>query len=537
MKRIVFLTLIVFGFQAPAQTDAFSRRDSLQGGLRPERTCFDVLRYDLDIRINIPYEQITGHNAIRFKIADATKRIQLDLFENMKVDSIVYQSRKLEYEREFGAVFISFPEELKPGTEHQLFFYYSGQPKQAPRAPWQGGFVWNRVDEKGKDFVGVAVQGTGASLWYPVKDSQSDEPDQGASIHVAVRDGLTAVSNGRFKGSEKLGDGYTKWKWEVVNPINNYDITVNIGDYVHISDKHKGLDLDYYVLSYNEKTAREHFKEVKTMLDCFQEKFGTYPFAEDGFKLVDTPYLGMEHQSAIAYGNEYMKGYKGNDLSGTGIGLKFDYIIIHESGHEWFGNSITSRDIADMWIHEGFTMYSEAVYVECTQGKEKAYQYMRGIRKNIHNYDPVIGQFGVNNEGSGDMYPKGAWLIHTIRNAMDNDDRFWKILKRFCERYRHQIIDTKIVCDYFSRETNLMLRPVFEQYLNTTKIPALTWEKEGGKWSYRWDNTVRGFSLPVRITVGGKSKTIQPTAEKQYLSSTDKPTVLAEDLLINVKGL
>lgn len=533
MKRLSLL-LIFAGLSASSQP--FTRKDSLQGGLRPERTCFDIHTYDLNITVDPEQKKIWGYNEIGFELKENTSKIQLDLFENMSVDSILHNGKKLEYRREFGAVFIAVPN-LRKGKKETIRFYYSGIPTVAPRAPWQGGFVWSK-DGNGKDFIGVAVQGTGASLWYPVKDSQSDEPDEGAKISISAPSALTAVSNGRLVKKEDEANGYTRWFWQVKNPINNYDITLNIADYTHIHDNHKGLDLDYYVLKANEEKAKEHFKEVHTMLDCFQEKFGEYPFKEDGFKLVETPYLGMEHQSAVAYGNKYKKGYMGNDLSGTGIGLAFDYIIVHESGHEWFGNSITSKDIADMWIHEGFTMYSEAVFIECTQGIEKANQYMKGIRKNIHNYDPVIGQFGVNNEGSGDMYPKGAWLLHTIRHAMNDDALWWKTMLRYCTKYKHSIIDTKTVADFFARETSLNLRPVFEQYLNTTNIPELTFEKENGKWTYRYSNVVRGFALPVEVEIDGKTSFITPTSEKQTLPGNPKKIQVAKDkFLITVKGL
>ncbi|NMH28954.1 M1 family metallopeptidase [Flavobacterium silvaticum] len=534
MKRILFLAVFLSSIAAISQP--FTRKDSLQGGLRPERTSFDVKKYDLNITIDPKEKSIRGYNEISFLITENTQRIQLDLFQNMTIDSIVSRGKKLDYKRDFGAVFINFPQMWQEGMTDVLRFYYHGKPIEAPHAPWQGGFVWKK-DSNGKDFIGVAVQGTGSSLWFPSKDTQTDEPDNGARIAVTIPTGLTEVSNGRLESSADLGNGWTRWVWEVTNPINNYDITVNIADYAHIHDTHNGLDLDFYVLKQNEAKAREHFKEVHSMLDCFEDKFGPYPFKEDGYKLVETPYLGMEHQSVVAYGNDYLKGYKGSDLSGTGIGLSFDYIIVHESGHEWFGNSITSKDIADMWIHEGFTMYSEAVYVECTQGKEKAYAYMNGIRKNIHNYDPVIGQYGVNNEGSGDMYPKGAWMLHTLRNVLNDDERWWKIINRYSTRFAHQIIDTRTVCDYFSREMSRSLRPVFEQYLNTTKIPLLVWENENGKWSYRYENTVSHFSLPVDIVVNGKTVRIEPTPEKQFLNGKDKPKVLTENFLIDVKGL
>ncbi|WP_336622140.1 M1 family metallopeptidase [Flavobacterium paronense] len=360
MKKILALSFIIISFQNIFSQETTTRKDSLQGGLRPERTCFDVLRYDLNIKVNPDEKSVVGYNDISFKVVDNTSKIQLDLFDNMQVDSIVFNSEKLNYKREFNAVFINFPTSLKIGTNEKIRFYYSGKPIIAKNAPWDGGFIFTK-DGQGKPWVGVACQGTGASLWYPVKDSQSDEPDFGATIKVAVPNGLMEVSNGRLIGSEDLKNGYTRWDWEVKNPINTYSINVSVGDYVSIHENYKGLDLDYYVLRQNEVAAKIHFEEVKPMMDCFQSKFGPYPFASDSYKLVETPYLGMEHQSAVAYGNKYVNGYLGTDRSGTGIGLLFDYIIIHESGHEWFGNNITSKDSADMWIHEGFTCYTENV--------------------------------------------------------------------------------------------------------------------------------------------------------------------------------
>lgn len=515
---LLYSLLLVIQFSFAQE---FTRKDSLQGGLRFERSCFDVLRYDLNIKINPDEKSIVGFNDITFKVVEPTSKIQIDLFENMQVDSLIFNSKKLNYKREFNAVFIDFPNNLNKNATEKIRFYYSGNPKIAKRAPWDGGFVFKK-DRYNKHFVGVAVQGTGASLWYPVKDSQSDEPDNGATIKVAVPNGLTEVSNGRFIGSEDLKNGYTRWDWEVKNPINTYNITVNIGDYAHIHDNYKGLDLDYYVWKENVDIAKTHFEEVKTMMDCFQSKFGTYPFADDGYKLVETSYLGMEHQSAVAYGNKYLKGYLGSDLSGTGVGLSFDYITIHETGHEWFGNSITSLDIADMWIHEGFTQYSEIVYVECTLGYEKAMLYANGLRKNVRNDQPIIGNYGVNNEGSGDMYPKGALLVNTLRHIVNDDAKWWKMLLKYAETYRHKIIDTQTVIQFFNNESGMNLTPVFNQYLRYTSIPKIEFIKEGSKISYRWIAEEPNFAMPLDVIVKGKEVRIYPTQEWQKLTQKIK---------------
>ncbi len=530
MKKLLYFSFIIFGFQSISAQN-FTHRDSLQGGFSKERLCFDVQRYDLNITINPETKSIVGHNEIIFKVVEKTNKIQIDLFENMQIDSIVFNTKKLDYKRDEIAVFINFPTNLEQSTENKIRFYYSGKPVIAKNAPWDGGFVFSK-DANGKPWIAVAVQGTGASLWYPVKDSQSDEPDLGASIKVAVPNGLMNVSNGRFLGSESLNNGYTRWDWEVKNPINNYNITVNIADYVHIHDNYKGLDLDYYVLRDNEVKARIHFEEVKPMMDCFQEKFGTYPFANDGYKLVETPYLGMEHQSAVAYGNRYLKGYLGNDLSGTGVGMLFDYITIHESGHEWFGNSVTSRDIADMWIHEGFTQYTEIVFIECQFGYEQAMKYAYGLQRNVGNRSPIIGFYGVNKEGSGDMYPKGALLLNTLRHIVNDDTKWWQTLLKYSQTFRHKIIDTKTVVDFFNTEMQMNLSAVFNQYLKYSDIPVLEFQKNKNNIEYRWKTDEKNFEMPVDIILDDQEIRIAATNTWKKLNQKVKAI---KDIKVNTR--
>ncbi|WP_396138372.1 M1 family metallopeptidase [Flavobacterium sp.] len=536
MKNQIFLILALFGMYFSFAQET-TRRDSLQGGLRFERTCYDVLRYDLYLKVDPSKKWIMGTNEITFKVIEPTKKIQLDLFDNMIIDDIsCFEFGKLEFTRDENAVFINFNTPLEKNKIYTLLFSYSGNPKIAKNAPWDGGFVFKK-DNKGLDFIGVAVQGTGASLWYPCKDSQTDEPNLGASINVAVPNGLMNVSNGRFLGSKDLGDGYTRWDWEVKNPINNYDITINIADYVHIHDQHNGLDLDYYVLRENEEKARKHFEaDVKPMLDCFQLKFGKYPFWEDGYKLVETPYLGMEHQSAVAYGNKFKKGYMGYDLSGTGVGMKFDYITIHETGHEWFGNSITSKDIADMWIHEGFTTYTETVFIECTQGYDAAIKYVNGQSKNVRNDKPIIGQFGVNREGSGDMYYKGSLLLNTLRHVVNNDEKWWSILLKYAETYKKQIIDTPTVIAFFNQESGYNLTPIFNQYLNHTSLPHLEIKTQGKSFQYRWKTDEPNFIMPIDIIIGSKKIRLQASNEwkksKEPIASLEEIKVLTDKFYV-----
>ena len=514
MTRILFICIFFSSVQL-VQAQDFTRRDSLQGSLRPERTCFDVLRYDLNLTIEPEYRTVKGFNDITFKVIEKTAKIQLDLFENMKIDSIIFKNKKLTYKREMDAVFIDFMKPLEVNSEQKVRFYYSGSPLEAERAPWDGGFVWSK-DSDGNDFVSVAVQGTGASLWYPVKDHQSDEPDRGASIKVAVPNGLMNVSNGRFLGNENLNNGFTRWDWEVVNPINNYNIVINIANYVAIHQKLDDLDLDYYVLAENEEKARVHFEEVIMMMECFQMRFGKYPFYKDGYKLVETPYLGMEHQSAVAYGNNYTKGYLGKDISGTGVGLLFDFIIIHETAHEWFGNSITSKDIADMWIHESFTTYAESVYVEFQFGYEKAQQYINGQKLLISNNKPIIGQFGVNfKSGNSDMYYKGALMLNSLRHMINDDAKWWAMLKKYAETFQYKIIETKDVVQFFSKESGLNLTPFFDQYLKHKAFPELEYKLSEGTLAYRWKADEPTFKMPFEYTVKGKASRLNATTTWQ----------------------
>lgn len=535
MKKIIyFFILLGITFAGHSQVlshkqGKYTKADSLRGSLRPERTNFDVLKYDLRVKVNPEKQFISGVNKITLKVLKPAQRLQLDLFENMKVDSIVFKNKSLRYTREFNAVFIDFPFPLDGNKNINIDFYYSGNPIVAKNAPWDGGFIFSK-DKNGKPWVSVAVQGTGASLWYPNKDHLSDEPEE-AEIHVAVPNGLMNVSNGRFTGKKELNDGYTQWSWKVKNPINNYNIILNIGDYVHIHDTHKDLDLDYYVLSYNEEKARKQFEEVKPMMDCFYEKFGAYPFVEDSYKLVETPYLGMEHQSAVAYGNGFENGYLGRDLSGTGVGLKWDFITIHESAHEWFGNSITAADIADMWIHESFTSYAESVYVECRWGKEDALTYLFGLRRSIGNQSPIIGDYGVNSEGSGDMYYKGANMLNTIRSVINNDKKWWALLKDFSLTYKHQIIDTPTVINFFEQRTKAHLSPIFDQYLKYARLPELQLKEENNKVYARWKTDVDNFDMPLRFTVDGKEILVNPTTEWKKMPFKKS----LEDVKINLR--
>jgi len=519
---VTVVAVIFFSLNLNAQVvgtnhSNYTEADTLRGSLRPERSNFNVTKYHLDLKVDPVEELITGSNTIHFDVLDDLPVMQLDLFANMEIDSIIHQNRRLDYTRKHHAVFITFDNALTKATSDSIQFYYHGNPVVAKNAPWDGGFVWDK-DKDGNPWIGVAVQGTGASLWYPNKDHQSDEPEK-AQIDIAVPNGLMNISNGRFAGKQELDNGYTKWSWIVDSPINNYNIMLNIGNYSHFSDRFQDLDLDYYVLPYNLEKAKEQFQEVQEMMACFYDKMGPYPFEKDGFKLIETPYLGMEHQSAVAYGNEYKKGYLGNDLSGTGIGLRWDFIIIHESGHEWYGNSITARDIADMWIHEGFTSYTESIYIECRWGKEDALKYLKGIRANIGNQSPIIGDYNVNSEGSGDMYYKGANLLNMIRSIYDDDELWWSTLKDYTSTYRHKIITTHDTETFFDKATRVDLKPVFDQYLRHSALPVLQLKQRDDYIEYKWNASVVNFSMPVDLLLGNKEIRLTATSNWQRLET------------------
>lgn len=507
-KHLLYLLLLslLITFEAKAQLlqpkANFSEKDSLRGSLRKERTSFNVLHYDIEIDMDIPRQFIHGRNTISFEVLKNTSRIQLDLYENMQLDSIRHNEQKLSFERKYDAIFIDFLELLETSSTEKIEVYFSGKPTAAKNAPWDGGFDFKK-DRNGNDFIGVAVQGDGASLWFPNKDHLSDEPDQGADIKITIPEHLVAVSNGRLVSVAAAEKNKQTWHWKVINPINNYNITLNIGDYVRIDETYTNgnheLDLVYYVLSYNEAKAKKHFQVVHEMMDCFYEKIGPYPFVEDSFKLVETPYLGMEHQSAVAYGNKFLNGYLGNDLSGTGAGSDWDFIIIHESAHEWFGNSISVADIADLWIHEGFTTYAESIFIECRHGEDEASKYLYGIRRNIQNERPMIGAYGVNETGPGDIYYKGANMIHTLRNLVADDELWFQTLLKFTTEFKHKITHTEEVIAFFNRELGKNYSAFFEQYLYHKEIPVLQLRKKGKRIEARWKVFAKNFEMPVEL--------------------------------------
>jgi aminopeptidase N len=518
-KSFVFIIISLFisnniKAQGLLEVDAphFTRQDTLRGSITKERAWWDVKSYKLDIKVNPLDSTITGSNTIKYVVLQEYNRMQIDLQNPMDIYKVIQEGKTLEYIREGNAFIIEIVAPQTVGEVKELTVFYGGKPKVAINPPWDGGITWKK-DSNGKLFVASSCQGLGASVWWPNKDHMYDEVDN-MLISVNVPGDLVNVSNGRLQSVKKLKDGTKTYNWYVSNPINNYGVNVNIGDYVSFSEKYQGekgnLDCTYYVLRDNLAKAKEQFKDVPRMLKAFEHWFGPYPFYEDSYKLVEAPYLGMEHQSSVTYGNGFKNGYLGRDLSGTGWGLKFDFIIIHESGHEWFANNITYKDIADMWIHESFTNYSESLFLEYYYGKEAGYTYVRGIRKNIQNDKPIIGHYDVNNEGSSDMYYKGANMLHTIRQIVNDDEKWRTILRGLNSTFYHQTVSSKQIEDYMSASGGIDLATVFNQYLRDTRIPTLEYYFKNNSIGYRWTNCVSGFNMPVKVTVDGIKKWIKP---------------------------
>jgi aminopeptidase N len=520
--RLLCLLLLPAGVLGAQEKTSFTHADTLRGSDTPQRRWWDVAFYDLHVAVNPADSAIRGYNGISYRVLRPAREMQIDLMVPLAVDSILQDGRKLAYRRDGNALFVALVAPQRAGDRKTITVHYHGRPRAAQHAPWDGGFVWTR-DSLGAPYVATAVQGYGASGWWPTKDIQADEPDS-QRVAITVPDPLVDVSNGRLRKVTHHPDRTTTFEWFVTNPINNYDVAVNAGRYAHFSDVYQGeggpLTMDFWPLAYHVDAARRQFEQVRPMLQCFERWFGPFPWYEDGYKLVETPHLGMEHQSAVAYGNNYQNGYLGKDLSQSGWGLKWDFIIVHESAHEWWGNNITSKDIADMWVHESFANYAENLYTECQYGKEAGAAYVIGTRKKVANDSPVIGHYGVQNEGSGDMYYKGGNMLHTIRQIVGDDEKWRGILRGLNATFRHQTVTGAQVQQYISRQAGIDLSPVFAQYLTTTKIPVLEYRTSGGNIAYRWADVVPGFAMPVRVSVAGSSVVLHPTTSWQTMPST-----------------
>lgn len=526
-KVLLGILILLLSFSKGFSQKSFTRADTLRGSITTERAWWDLNHYHLAVEIFPETKSIKGSNTIRYRVVSEYQVLQLDLQEPLKITSIVQAGEELSFKREGAAHFVTLKKKQVPGTVEELVVSYEGQPKEAIRPPWDGGITWIK-DSNGKPFIASSNQGIGSSIWWPLKDHPADEVDS-LMISVTVPKGLMDISNGRLVNIE-MGPNTDTFHWSVVNPINDYGVNINIGDYVHFGEKYAGekgtLDMDYFVLRENLEKAKVHFQDAGRMMKAFEHWFGPYPFYEEGFKLVDAPYLGMEHQSSVTYGNGYQMGYRGRDLSGTGWGLKFDFIIIHEAGHEWFANNITYKDVADMWIHESFTNYSESLFLDYHYGKEAGQEYVRGTRMNIANDRPIIGTYGLNQRGSGDMYYKGGNLLNMLREILNDDEKWRQVLRGLNKEFYHQTVTTDQVEHFIAKAFGMDLRPIFDQYLRDSRIPILEYYfSDNQTLNYRWISCIPSFTMPVDVEIGGEKKRIQPKSSWSELKVKSKSEV------------
>ncbi len=527
MRRLVVVVVGVCllaqigSIRIEAQTGEITRQETLRGSVTPEREWWDVLHYHLKIAFLPDTKSVKGSNVLVFKALKAGRTMQIDLQPPLSITRVAHGGSQLAFEREGNVYWVTFEKEIPQNAEDTIEIFYEGVPVVSRNPPWVGGVTWGR-DDLGEHFITTTCQGTGASIWWPNKDHGADEPDRGMEISVIVPEHLTAVSNGRLTKTDHDTAGKTKtYHWRVANPINNYGVNVNIGNYVHLSDTYRGeggaLDLEYWVLPHQKEVALRQFKEVRRTLEAFEHWFGKYPFYEDSYKLVTVSYPGMEHQSSVTYGNWFRNGYLQRDFSGTGVGFKFDFIIVHESAHEWFGNNVSMRDAADMWIHESFANYAESLFIEYHFSKKEAEDYVIGNRKIIKNDTPIIGTYGSNREGSGDMYPKGGNVLHTIRHVVGDDAKWLSILRGLNADFWHQTVTTEQIETYISTKAGVDLRKVFDQYLRTTNIPLLRYRIDGRNLSFNYERVVEGFAMPIHVTVNGKEIVITPKEATQSM--------------------
>ena len=542
MKRqitsIFCLAILFYSYGISAQDQVFTRSDTLRGSITSERAWWDLSYYHLSVTVNPVDSSFSGNNLIGYRVLEPNSVMQIDLQPPMKITRISQNGIDLEFIKDGNAWFARLKDTGEQGDIAYILVEFNGKPKVSIRPPWDGGVSWDR-DENDNHFIVTANQGDGASLWWPCKDHPYDEPDS-MLISITVPDPLMNVSNGRLRNLEHNKNGTNTSHWFVSNPINNYGVNINVGDYIHFGDVYKGekgtLDCDYWVLRYNEEKAKQHFKQAHLMLEAFEYWFGPYPFYEDSYKLVEVSYPGMEHQSSVTYGNGFKNGFGGRDESRTGYGMRFDFIIIHESGHEWFANSITNWDVADMWIHESFIAYSENLYVDYFWGKEAGAAYCRGTRLNISNDRPIIGIYDMNYEGSGDMYAKGANMLHTLRQLIDNDEQWRLILRGLNEEFFHQTVTSEQIENFMSEKSGLDLQAFFDQYLRDTRIPVFEYALMDGKMRYRWGNCVKGFQMKLKVYLNGKMYWIQPVQYWKNLSLEEPIRTLEIDHDFYVAG-
>lgn len=517
IQFLLFLSLILLTNQTKAQNT--NTADSLRGGITPERAWWDLKHYELKIQFNPEIKSIAGSNQIRFEVlSEDNRKMQIDLQEPMRIDSVLYADKSVQFQKSKAVHYIEFPQDIQfqKNQVDSITLFFSGSPIEAKNAPWDGGVVWKK-DSLGNNFAASAVQGIGASAWWPTKEHSYDKPEEGVDLYYTADEEYTVVGNGKLVSVENIGKDLRTWHWQVKNPISNYNISFNLGKYEAIKDSYAGLngelELTYYPLAYNKEIAKKHFAQVKDMLEAMEYWFGPYPFYEDGYKLTQAPFVGMEHQSNVAWGNGFQQGYTGNDMTQTGYGMTFDFMIVHESIHEWFGNSLTHEDIADMWLHEGFTTYGEGLYVEYFHGKDAGQAYTRGTRWRIDNKEPLQGKYGIHDQPNSDIYFKGANILLTLRQII-NDDTLWRnILQQLQMKFRHNVVDSKTIEQEIASLANINLDSFFEVYLRQSQIPTFEWKVQNKKIKYRYSDVPKEFSMPIKILVNEEEVWLEPTTK------------------------
>ena len=498
----------------PGKPHKYTDENILLGEMTKYRDCFDVYYYDLSVELDPSNELLMGTVEIHSKAQKDFDRFQIDLHSNFQIEGITDKitGESLNYTREERAIYID--NTRKKDESFTIEVRYSGKPVKAKKAPWKGGFVWKK-DKERNPWVGVACETDGASIWWPLKDHTSDEPDS-MRMHYTVPEGLIAVGNGRFEG-EVASEHLTTFNWFVSYPINTYNVTVYVGDFKMLKDEYIGisgekLELTHYVLERNYEKAKKHFQQVHPMLKIYEQKFGEYPWFNDGFKLIESPYEGMEHQTAIAYGN----GYK-NDIDPV-----TDYILLHELAHEWWGNSITAKDLADVWLQEGFATYAEALYFEEKNGKDKYDQHLYFNKIFIKNKYPVVGEKNrrwFHFRKSSDAYVKGAWVLQSLRVQMENDSLFFDIIKSFYDRHKYKIVESNDFIEIVNEKTGEDYQWFFNQYLYNNFAPEFEYGVSlSGSLYYRWNNVSEDFDkLKVRMKSQGKIIELSPSTKVQKL--------------------
>jgi len=539
MKKIIFSLLICTFFSCQEnrphgsqyQLPELTPNNLLMGYLNENRSSYRVSFYDINIDFNLEKKSINGFVTIKAESLNDLRKLQIDLAKNLKISRISYKDVDLNFSREYDAVLIDFPDYIKKGDIFEFTVFYNGIPQGADNPPWAGGFTWSK-DKEERDWIAVSCEGEGARIWWPNKDHITAEGD---SVRMAytVPSNVVAVGNGKLR-SVKSKNNKSTYEWFVNNPINNYNISVQIGNYVAVQDtlikENEVHYINHYVLDYNEELAANYFIQSKEVIRFYEKYFGDYQWYEDGYKLIEVPYLGMEHQSAVTYGNGFSlyNGVRSKSWPMYGV---IDPLIIHETGHEWFGNSVTASDPTHIWIHEGMQVYSESLYFEDKfDSYDVGVHYLNSIKNRIVNEIPIVGNENENHWAlNGDTYMKGAWIMHTLRSVINDDAVWFEILKEFMIENAKGFANTKDFFDKVYEKTSLDLWYFAEQYFYTPNQPQLEYYQTNSEFFYRWSNVNDNFIMPIDLLVNGKTIRALPSQEFQSIKITKHSQVEVMD--------